>query len=621
MNFNNVWREFINSPQKEKKQVLLEEGYREMFLLAEGQKDIAKKKCPITDQFGVVDIIVNQLRAQFGDRGVSRYTMFACKCMEKFYKPNTTQDDFGTYKLKPGIIATRFFENVMGTVVGFHESHQRLEEKDINKYTFESLWAALEALPESSGERKRRMKDRNLAERDSEVVYNQHDIIAVRPLTTQASCYYGENPRLTNWCISTKSKKNYFDEYTKEKGRAFVIVRFFGLPEEDKNHIISLEFDYRGEMMLWWDAPNRSFEPEDLLEMGIIQDHLLGIEEKKHSEALAKFQDPPQRMKESDLVALSQEIYNDLLVKSKEAIDKNAPHDPREMAMEKCNKIEAKYDQEYEYVNLYWDIVDAEIQYEDDVDFNVIYGAELVVPLDVDKPEYEGPDGNLIAQKNYKFWRELESKIEDVFTRKGAPWDDMVGNINCYMEDGYVKLQTRFSGYDSYHMYDPSGFEDFADQDCRKINNRGMFLEELLEHFLNEEIQSASSVDENEFYKTLEKSLLGEEKGRSRQRGIYKFYCMVAYGLTTDQEKSRGLDDILADLRALPNVTIVTVAIRNQKIAEGRYIAGLSIKFIPSTPGDMNTPENVKARIVRDIKRLQNVHSLFKLSTGLIRLE
>ena len=128
-------------------------------------------------------------------------------------------------------------------------------------------------------------------------------------------------------------------------------------------------------------------------------------------------------------------------------------------------------------------------------------------------------------------------------------------------------------------------------------------------------------IGENTFYKELEKQLLGEEKGRSRQRGIYKFHCMISYGLTTEADKARGLDDILADMRALPNVTIVTVAIRNQKVAEGRYIAGLAVKFIPTVPGDMNQPEQTKARIVRDIKRLANVQSLFKLSAGLIRLE
>ena len=142
-------------------------------------------------------------------------------------------------------------------------------------------------------------------------------------------------------------------------------------------------------------------------------------------------------------------------------------------------------------------------------------------------------------------------------------------------------------------------------------------LQEQIQKYFGKNIMTKSN-----FYDTIKEQLgINEEKGRSRQRGIYKFYCMISYGLTAEGDRTRGLDDILADLRALPNVTIVTVAVRNQKIAEGRYIAGLAIKFIPSTPGDMNTPENVKARIVRDIKRLTNVQSLFKLSTGLIRLE
>ena len=96
---------------------------------------------------------------------------------------------------------------------------------------------------------------------------------------------------------------------------------------------------------------------------------------------------------------------------------------------------------------------------------------------------------------------------------------------------------------------------------------------------------------------------------------------MLSYTLTLEENKSRGLDDILADLRALPNVTIVTVVIKNQKISEGRYIAGLSIKYIPSIPGQLRAPEDVKSRILRDIRRLQNVKSLFKVSAGLERLE
>ena len=148
----------------------------------------------------------------------------------------------------------------------------------------------------------------------------------------------------------------------------------------------------------------------------------------------------------------------------------------------------------------------------------------------------------------------------------------------------------------------------------------GLFDEDLFEEVNN--YFRKNIMTKEDFYESVKEKLkIKEEKGRSRQRGIYKFHCMISYNLTSDGDKTRGLDDILADLRALENVTIVTVAIRNQKIAEGRYIAGLAIKFIPSTPGNLGTPENTKARIVRDIKRLQNVQSLFKLSAGLIRLE
>jgi len=114
---------------------------------------------------------------------------------------------------------------------------------------------------------------------------------------------------------------------------------------------------------------------------------------------------------------------------------------------------------------------------------------------------------------------------------------------------------------------------------------------------------------------------INEEKGRSRQRGIYKFYCMLGYSVIAEAERARGLDDILADLRALPNVTIVTVVISNQKVAQGRYIAGLSIKFIPSVPGEFNSPESTKSRVLRDIRRLEGVKSMFKVSTGFERIE
>jgi len=162
-----------------------------------------------------------------------------------------------------------------------------------------------------------------------------------------------------------------------------------------------------------------------------------------------------------------------------------------------------------------------------------------------------------------------------------------------------------------------------AQQDAKVLRNINIKARKEKEK-LQEEIQKyfgRNNLSKQSFYDSIEKEIVTEEKGRTRQRGIYKFYCMLTYGLTVEQNKSRGLDDILADLRALPNVTIVTVAVKNEKVAEGRYLAGLSIKFIPSTPGQLSAPEVVKARIIRDMKRLANVQSIYKVSVGLERLE
>ena len=113
---------------------------------------------------------------------------------------------------------------------------------------------------------------------------------------------------------------------------------------------------------------------------------------------------------------------------------------------------------------------------------------------------------------------------------------------------------------------------------------------------------------------------LSEERGRSRQRGVYKFLFMIGYGIETG-DKQRGLDDIATDMRALPNVTIVTVVVGNKNISDRTYVAGLAVKFVASTPGQFSSPEETKARIIRDVRKLRGVQRIYKISTGLDRIE
>lgn len=621
MNFNNTWRNYVAKPTKSKGRLLGEQIIREYKLLAEGKKDDAKKIAPIASSFGTIDTMVNQLRMLFGDKGVAKYIMFCAREIEEVYKNNYYKNDRGTYSQRPDagyVSLTRNFEEILGAVREFHTVQNRLEQKDINKYTLRSLRRTIDNLPESETARKKRLRDKGEAERNSELVYNKNGIMAVRPLTTQASCYFGHNPRLTTWCISTKSKRNYFDEYTTEEGKAFVIVRFFGIPEGDRDHIITMQFSGPGEpeFEMFWDAPNKAQNPDDLFR--VVRDHVEGM-----------FPDEEESWED-----LAQELHDALYQEAEKAVFDNPPPDPAEVIEPKCEAVENAFNEKSEYTKLWWEIDQDTFQEAGYV--SVYYGATTEVRLE---PEDHGIPAGVIAgpKIDYDFLRRVEKQWEQACNKSGLYVFEDYQLYTIPEDPGAVILEMKHEADNTMGGYTFEGFEEFADDTLEIERGDAMQSRKLAIAILQRELGGGEQLElglpaedeqgldneigENMFYADLEKQLLGEEKGRSRQRGIYKFHCMISYNITSDGEKARGLDDILADMRALPNVTIVTVAIRNQKIAEGRYIAGLAIKFIPSTPGDMNQPEGTKARIVRDIKRLTNVQSLFKLSTGLIRIE
>jgi hypothetical protein len=225
----------------------------------------------------------------------------------------------------------------------------------------------------------------------------------------------------------------------------------------------------------------------------------------------------------------------------------------------------------------------------------------------------------IFARKLYDAFPKIDSEL--------SQWILDNGLLDAFFVGKWSSTQLKNTGWSPNLEYPDSEGEADLKSSIKRQKKKFQRLIQIKARKEKEQLQEQiqkyfdrERLTKDEFYSKIEETI-NEEKGRSRQRGIYKFYCMLSYGLTIEEGKSRGLDDILADLRALPNVTIVTVVIKNQKVSEGRYIAGLSVKFIPSVPGQMNAPEDVKARILRDIKRLSNVQSLFKVSAGLERLE
>ena len=111
-------------------------------------------------------------------------------------------------------------------------------------------------------------------------------------------------------------------------------------------------------------------------------------------------------------------------------------------------------------------------------------------------------------------------------------------------------------------------------------------------------------------------SLITEKEERSRQFGVYQFYLMLGYSAGGGEKGFRGLEDIVADIRAIPSITVVTIMVKNQKISDTDYVAGLKIKYIPSLPGMIRTPEDAKLKILRTVKQIKGVRRLFKVSQG-----
>ena len=591
MNFNNTWRNYVAKPLKRKPSPLVEQYLANLQLILESRLSDAMKAAPTAAEAGEVKAMLDALRAEFGDKDSGKYLLFAAKALEMGHK-------------SAGTSPKEHFKEVLELILRFHLNQnskvnkiyqEKLTGKDINGYDFNSLKKALYS---ASGKKH--------ADKNSEFIYKANGISAIRPLTTRSACYLGGE----QWCITRTEKKNFFKTYTENEGKAFVLVKFDGIEPGSLHHQIVMQFTGPGEpeFEMWWDYANKAQAEYDLTKA--VQSHVKGMGEGFEPELQDK-----QLLTRGPGHSMADDLFMDLHNAAFEAVMMNPPADPIERITQMANEEAEEFNRTTGDVSLEYEVRMTEAS-----EIGVFFQADLNLEF------YDERFEEFLKNKDSFFWSKLGEDLDAYMKQTG------MGNLELkdfYQKEDSIMMEFGISDEAATMQgggYNLESFVSFLADAKDAEQTDGPEIMNAMEKMIaarakSEGVEPLDNQFENVFYADLEKQLLGEEKGRSRQRGIYKFHCMISYNLTSDGEKARGLDDILADMRALPNVTIVTVAIRNQKIAEGRYIAGLAVKFIPSVPGDMNQPEITKSRIVRDIKRLTNVQSLFKLSTGLTRLE
>ena len=123
MQFNRQWKEF-----------LMEERYPD--LLVEARVKDVKAKYPALEKSGWINWGRRQLEDTLGMRGVSKYLLWYAR--ELYSNYNTDFDEYleypGAFDLDQSSIF-RFAEQLMDLVQLFQQNQERLNEKDIYKYS------------------------------------------------------------------------------------------------------------------------------------------------------------------------------------------------------------------------------------------------------------------------------------------------------------------------------------------------------------------------------------------------------------------------------------------------------------------------------------------------------
>jgi hypothetical protein len=114
------------------------------------------------------------------------------------------------------LIAGKDILDVSTIIKDFHNLVKRLDNKDINQYTFDKLNEALEKLRNtpSKTQQKQQVKTEG-----AERIYESDRFVVVYPKTKAAVCAYGKG---TQWCI-TQQDARYFEDYT-EQGIVFYFI-------------------------------------------------------------------------------------------------------------------------------------------------------------------------------------------------------------------------------------------------------------------------------------------------------------------------------------------------------------------------------------------------------------
>jgi hypothetical protein len=134
-------------------------------------------------------------------------------------------------------------EDIIELVKEFDRFQQSLDVKDINRYDLDGLKLAIESHKETSKSQLKKVDTSG-----TKKIFEDKNILIVRPLTYESSCKYGAG---TRWCTTMAGQPSYFESYTKDdQGLYYIILKNFN--KDNKFYKIAIHITPNTET--WYDA-------------------------------------------------------------------------------------------------------------------------------------------------------------------------------------------------------------------------------------------------------------------------------------------------------------------------------------------------------------------------------
>jgi hypothetical protein len=150
-------------------------------------------------------------------------------------------------------------EKVVELVKDFDRFQQALEYKDINDYDIDGLESIINRHKITSKSQLKKIDSSG-----TEKLYEDDNILIVRPLTYEASCKYGAG---TKWCTAMASEPSYFKSHTREaQALYYIILKKFN--KDNKFYKMAVHLTPNTET--WYDSTDTvmSDREKDVFELG-----------------------------------------------------------------------------------------------------------------------------------------------------------------------------------------------------------------------------------------------------------------------------------------------------------------------------------------------------------------